>query len=129
MSRLSQIGRFYLGGGAGVLVYYATLTLLTEVFGIWYIASAIVAWVLNWSLNFAVQKFWTFRNMDRQKARHQLILYFAMGLGFLVVNTPLLYTLVEWGGLPYLWAQVMLTVVQSIVSYFITRRIFAAPAI
>ena len=128
MSRLSQIGRFCLGGGAGVIVYYATLTLLTEIFGIWYIASAVVAWVLNYCVNFTIQKFWTFRNMDRQKARHQLVLYFAMSVGFLVIGTPLLYALVEWGGLPYLGAQVLLTITLSVASYFVTRRIFATPA-
>jgi dolichol-phosphate mannosyltransferase len=126
MPLLKQIVRFCLGGGVGVILYYATLYSLTEWAGVWYIASGIIAWVVNWGTNFTIQKFWTFRNMDREAARRQGIQYFSMAIGFLVVGTPLIYALVEWVGLQYLVAQVMITVVFSAASYLISRRIFAS---
>jgi putative flippase GtrA len=121
---VNQVIRFLLGGGAGVLAYYAVLYGLTEWCGVWYIASAGVAWVVNWTLNFTIQKFWTFRNRDRATVRRQLLCYFLMALGFLVTATTALYALVEWGGLHYLVAQVLIMTVTSTISFFVTRRIF-----
>lgn len=120
--------KFVLGGGASVAVYYFVLYSLTEWAGVWYILSACVAWLANWSLNFTIQKYWTFRNRDHATIRQQMIRYFAMAAGFLGITTAGLYALVEWGGLHYLLAQLILTTILSVVSYLVTRRIFATPA-
>ena len=118
-----------MGGGAGAIAYYATLALLTRVFGIWYIVSIMAAWAINWGINFTIQKFWTFRNLDSKSARHQFILYFTMAVGFLAINTSAMYALVEWGKLRVFVAQPILTILITIASYFITRKIFTSPAL
>ena len=123
--RFSQILRFLLGGGVGVAVYYATLYTLTEFAGVWYVISAIVAFVLNYAINFTLQKFWTFQNKDTKNVSRQLTLYFGMVLGFLATNTTLLYVLVEYVHLKYLVAQLILTFLLTIASFVLTRKIFA----
>ncbi len=123
--RFSQILRFLLGGGVGVLVYYATLYTLTEFAGVWYVISAIVAFVLNYAINFTLQKFWTFENKDTKNVSRQLRLYFGMALGFLATNTVLLYILVEYVHLGYLVAQLILTLLLTVASFVLTRKIFA----
>ena len=116
--------RFLLGGAVGVSLYYATLYILTEKMRIWYVASATVAFVLNWNANFIIQKYWTFENRDHNATRNQAIKYFTMALGLLITNNGLLYLLVEYVGLWYITAQIVLTIVLTIVSFIITRRIF-----
>jgi putative flippase GtrA len=117
--------RFLVGGGAGVIAYYVALYTLTEFFRVWYVLSAIIAFVLNNGINFVLQKFWTFKSNDIKAVPTQIVLYFGMGVSFLVANTGLLYVLVEYVRLYYLIAQLMLTVLLTIVSFVITKRIFA----
>jgi dolichol-phosphate mannosyltransferase len=113
-----------LGGGIGVILYYAILYLLTEFADVWYVISAIIAFTVSNGINFIVQKLWTFKNRDAEAAKKQYILYLSMGVCLLVANTLLLYVLVEYGHLNYLIAQAILTVLVTIVNFAATKRIF-----
>ncbi len=54
-SRLWRAMRFCIAGAAGVIAYYATLYCLTEYLGVWYVASAVIGFILNTGLNFTLQ--------------------------------------------------------------------------
>jgi dolichol-phosphate mannosyltransferase len=118
--------RFISSGAIGVLLYYATLYALTEFMGVWYLASAIAASLLNLSSNFILHKVWTFESMGFQNVHREAMKYGVMAALFIILNLVFLYALVEWGGLWYLAAQVLVTVVLTISSFFLSRRIFAA---
>lgn len=122
--RFGQVVRFCIAGAASVIVYYAVLYSFTEYLGFWYIVSAVIGFILNTGLNFALQKFWTFQNKEMQMVGHQLALYLIMTASFLIGNTIFLYLMVQYLHLWYIGAQIILTVVISILSFFISRRIF-----
>ena len=119
-----QITRFLLGGGFSVVVYYTLLHGLTDYAGLWYVASAVVAFVIYFAINFSCQKFWAFRNMSREALNRQLFWYSSAAGANWVLNTSLLYVLVEYLGLWYMYAQGILTILASIASYFVFKRIF-----
>lgn len=121
---LSRVVKFCVGGGLGVATYYASLYILTEFVHFWYVVSAIIAFILNYAVNFTVQKFWTFENKDIKAIQQQIVMYFSMGVVFLPTNTLLLYLLVEYVHVQYLLAQLILTGLLSVISYFITHKIF-----
>ncbi|MCI0620050.1 GtrA family protein [Candidatus Wolfebacteria bacterium] len=123
-SRLRQVVRFCVAGAAGVIAYYAALYGLTEYFGVWYVISAVVGFILNTGLNFTLQKFWTFQNKETHMVRRQLVLYVAMTVSFLVGNTVFLYLMVEYLHMWYIGAQVILTAVISVLSFIISGKIF-----
>ena len=123
-SRLRQVVRFCIAGAAGVIAYYTALYGLTEYLGVWYVTSAMVGFTLNTGLNFILQKFWTFQNKETHMVGRQLALYAAMTVSFLVGNTVFLYLMVEYLHMWYIGAQVILTVVISILSFIISGRIF-----
>jgi len=123
-SRLRQVVRFCVAGAAGVIAYYAALYGLTEYLGVWYVISAVIGFVLNTGLNFTLQKFWTFQNKETHMVGRQLVLYAAMTVSFLIGNTLLLYLMVEYLHLWYIGAQVILTIVISVLSFIISGRIF-----
>lgn len=124
-SPLWQIIRFGLVGILAVGLYYGILYALTEFLHVWYLLSAIIAYVFNISSNFILHKYWTFKNKDKQKVRKQILWYFVLCISFFIINTVSLYILVEIIHLYYLHAQIILTVILSITSYFLTKRIFA----
>lgn len=108
-----------------MVTYYATLYVLTEFVGVWYLVSSIVAGSLSFGVNFLLQKFWTFQNYDTKAVPKQALWYAVMKFGLLLAGTASLYWLVEYVQVQYLAASAILTVFFSIVSYIITHKIFA----
>ncbi len=127
MFQALRIIRFLSAGGLGVSLYYLILYTFTDLFGMWYIASAIIASLVNWASNFVLQKYWTFQNKDARDIRWQAVSYAVMAAVLFVSNLLLLYALVEYVHIWYLGAQVIVTVVLTVASYFVTRRIFSGP--
>jgi putative flippase GtrA len=119
-----QIGRFLVIGGLCVFTYYAFLIGLTEIFGFWYMASAIIAFAVYFTVHFTLQKFWVFKNKSKKYVRKQLFQYSVMAVGNWIINTSLLFVLVEYLGLWYVLAQIILTVIVSVIAYFGFRYIF-----
>ncbi|MEX1112116.1 MAG: GtrA family protein [Candidatus Andersenbacteria bacterium] len=119
-----QISRFAVVGALSVLTNYALLYGLTEYAGLWYILSAFVAFLGYYTLNFSLQKYWAFQNKSRQAIKRQLSHFTIMAIGNWILNTSLLYVLVEYVHMWYILAQGILTAAVSIISYFALRWIF-----
>lgn len=119
-----RVGRFFAVGSLSVITYYVLLYGLTEFAGVWYIASAVVAFVGYYFVNFLSQKYWTFKNKDRKALNRQLAQYTLMAVANWIINTVLLYVLVEYLHLYYLLAQAILTVLVSVLAYFGFKYIF-----
>lgn len=122
--KIFQFGRFLVGGAGGLSAYYITLYVLTEYGNVWYVTSAMIGFVLNYTINFIVQKRWTFQNKNISNNHREYMQYGAMALGLFISNALLLFVCVEYGRFRYLIAQVMITTVLTIMSFYITRKIF-----
>ncbi len=122
----TQIIKFLVAGGLGIILYYIVFYSLTEWAEVWYVTSSIIAFILNTCLNFILKKFWVFQNKDGHAFSRQLINYWFLAGTILAVNTMGLYALVEYAHVWYLLAQVILTVILTVGSYLISRRIFQA---
>ncbi len=123
--KLKRVIRFCSSGVVGFAVFYAVLYVLTEHFGIWYLASSMISLVLNYSITFVMQKFLTFNDRSTHVLGRQILLYAGMVSGFYATNTALLYLFVESFGLWYMFAQLLISVLLTVVSYLISRRLFA----
>jgi dolichol-phosphate mannosyltransferase len=121
----SQVLRFLSAGGLGVLLYYLILYILTSVAGVWYMVSAVIASIVNYSVNFVLQKFWTFENKSTKNIHQQVGKYLGLTLTLFLVNLLALYALVEYAHLQYLVAQVVVTIILTIISFLVSARIFA----
>lgn len=120
----TQVTRFSIVGGLSVFVYYFLLFGLTEFFSVWYILSAAVAFLGYYCINFSLQKFWAFQNKDKKYIRRELTQFTIMAIGNWILNTSLLYFLVEYAHMHYMLAQGILTIIVSIIAYFALRWIF-----
>ncbi len=125
LPRWSQVLRFLSAGAVGTLLYYVTLYGLTEYLKVWYVTSAIIAGILNYSSNFILQKVWTFQSKQLQGVHKEAGKYATLAAALFVLNVALLYALVEYAHLWYLAAQVIVTIVLTIISFFVTRWIFS----
>ncbi len=124
MERIYEILRFLIAGGFGAVVNYGILFLLTEYGGIWYITSSWIAFVVHCIVNFVTQKIWAFENTEIQKAPMQFMGYIGIAVACLIANTIILYGLVERVGIRYIPAQLSASVILTVASFGVTKRLF-----
>jgi len=128
----AQLGVLFRFGVSGVVATVTTIALLwlfTEVFGVWYVASATAAWVISLLVSFTLQRTWTFRTRGRERAGGQLAAFVVLGLFNAAANAVLLYALVDWAGLPYLPAEVGLVLLIAAWNFLAMRYlIFRTPS-
>lgn len=111
-----------LSGGSSLGLDLVLLYLFTDIFGIWYLASAVAAFILAFLLSFTLHKFWTFGDHSREGMRMQMGLYFLVSASNLVLNTLLVYLFVERLGLHYIFAQIAASALIAIESFLVYQR-------
>ncbi|MFO7711223.1 MAG: glycosyltransferase family 2 protein [Candidatus Woesearchaeota archaeon] len=100
-----QFFKFSLIGFMGTLINIIVLYLLTES-GVWYIFSALVAFIIAMSHNFILNKLFTFKEKLRRSLAQRFIKFAVVSCSALAVNLVILYALTE-SGLFYLFSQVI----------------------
>ncbi len=126
ITRLPRPLRYLLSGGTAAVVNLALLALFVEIFGLWYLAAAVVAFTLALLVSFALQKFFTFADHTRTTdvLARQFSIYTTIALINIALNTILMYLLVERLFLHYLISQVVASGTIALYSFFIYRAVF-----
>lgn len=126
----TKILRFLISGGVATGADLVLLYVFTDIFGIWYLASSFLAFIIASAISFLMQKFWTFRDHSRAGMPMQAGMYLGIAAVNLGLNTLLVYVLVEQIGFHYLIAQIIVSVFIAIENFFIYQRfIFRAPIV
>ena len=115
--------KFIFSGGLATAVNLIALHFFTEVVGLWYLYSAIVSFLIAFSVGFTMQKFWTFNGDHELGGRWQLIMYLTLNLFNLGVNSLGLFLLVEKIGLWYIFAQIIMSGLIAISSFIIYNKV------
>ncbi|MFA6404787.1 MAG: GtrA family protein [Candidatus Paceibacterota bacterium] len=115
----AKVVRYLISGGTAAFTNILLLYLFTEIFGIWYIASAAMAFSIAFIVSFTLQKFWTFQDVSKDQIHRQAMVYLTVALFNLFINTGLLYMQVEYLGIHYIVAQLIASVFIAVESFFI----------
>ncbi|MDD5032416.1 MAG: glycosyltransferase [Patescibacteria group bacterium] len=121
IEKYKLIIKYVISGGTAALVDLVCLYVFTDIFGVWYLISACLAFVIAFFVSFSLQKFWTFRDNGREKIYRQMSLYFIVGTINLFLNAIGMYFLVERFNIMYLLAQVMMGALLGLGSFLIYR--------
>jgi len=133
--RFRILAKYGISGAVAAVVQLASLYALTELAGFWYLSSSVMAYFAAFAVSFFMQKFWTFRSNNMERIHHQALWYFCITAINLVLNTILVYALVDIVAirllpftqitpLIYLFAQIIAALLISIESFFVYRHIF-----
>jgi len=106
---LTQLVRFCTVGAMGTLVNLLVLYLLVEFAKIWYMASAVAAFLAAATNNYAWNKIWTFKDETSGKLKvvRQYTTFLTASTMALAVNLAVLYALVQILQTYYLLAQLI----------------------
>ncbi|MBL8158370.1 GtrA family protein [bacterium] len=113
-----RLVRFILSGGLATAVNLGTLFVLTHFFDIWYLYSSIAAFAVSFFVSFSLQKFWTFAENSRTHLHIQATLYLLVMILTLILNTTIIYTLVEHANIHYLIGQLVSGICIAIINFF-----------
>jgi glycosyltransferase involved in cell wall biosynthesis len=116
-----RVFRFLTTGLLSVAINLTTFYLLTHM-GVWYVYASAAGFGAGLIFNFFLNKFWTFKSPSLHHIPRQLPLHFGVGLCNLVLNSAIVYSLVEYLLVPSLLAQIMAAVVISAESFFLQSR-------
>jgi putative flippase GtrA len=117
-----KVVRYIISGGTAATVDLVILYLLTSIVGIWYLFSAIIAFLIALGVSFSLQKFWTFADHSTDRMSSQVVVYFIVASINLGLNTLLMYLLVDAVLLPYLLAQIIAAGLIACESFFVYQR-------
>ena len=107
---LKRVMKFLIVGGSSAVINFAIYFSLTEWFNIWYVISAILSFIVAAIFNFCINKFWTFRSLNRGRdAYGEIVKFLVVYVSGLVINTALIYFFKEAGGLDYRLSWVVAT--------------------
>jgi len=116
--------RFLISGAIAAAVDIGSLYLLTDLIGLWYLNSAVLAFTVSLVVSFSLQKFWTFddRRINSEIVRKQGAAYVLLAVINLLINTGLMYVFVDILNWHYLVSQIVAGILIAISSFLIYRN-------
>ena len=124
----AKVLRYIASGSIAEVVGLVLLYALTDLLGIWYLLSSMLAFAIAFAVSFIFQKFWTFQDLGREKIFRQWWAYIGVAVLNLGFNTLLMYMFVQYAGFHYLVAQVVSSFLIAFESYFVYQHlIFDTP--
>ena len=119
---IKQFIKFCIVGGTAAVINFSIYYSFTERLGMWYIFSAVWAFLISAVFNFIFNKLWTFRNRERGREILKQVFKFAVVMvSGLLINVIIIYSLTDRVGLHYLLAWVFATGVVTFWNFGLNR--------
>lgn len=114
---ISQFIKFSVIGFLNTIINLAVLYMLTEFVGIYYLFSAVIAFIVAVTNSFIFNKIWTFNENINYKTKSRYIKFFIISISALLVNLSLLYILVEFFEIWYIQAQIIGIITNLLINF------------
>ena len=115
-----QFFRYIFVGGVATVVDMGSLFLLTSYFGVHYLISAAIAFILGVATNYLISIAWIFKSTGNLKK--EITLFVIIGVGGLALNEIIIWLLVEEVNLYYMLAKAIAVVIVLIWNFGMRRK-------
>lgn len=119
MNKIIKIVRYVISGGTAAVIDLSFLYLFVEYLKIWYLLSAVIAFLIAFTISFTLQKFWTFKDKSVERMHTQATLYLIVSLINLGLNTFFIYLFVEYAHFHYFFSQFITGALLAVSSFFV----------
>lgn len=120
---LIQLIRYGFVGGAAFLVDYGVLVLLTEVFGMHYLLSATISFILGLITNYLLSVVWVFNNRTLGNRWAEFAVFAIIGVIGLGLNALIMYVCTDKMGIHYMISKIISTVIVFFWNFFARKVI------
>jgi len=114
---IDEFFKFGIVGTLGAIINLGVLYILTEFVGVYYILSAVFAFIIAVTSNFFLNKIWTFREKVHDKTARKYVQFFSVAVFALGVNLAILYSLTEFIGLWYMFSELIAKVIVFFINF------------
>ena len=118
-----QFCKFGVVGAAAFVIDYGLLALLTEVFGVHYLASATVSFAASVVFNYAASMRYVFTHKAGVSRRREFMIFVGLSVAGLAINNACMWVGVEVADLHYLAVKIVATAIVMVWN-FATRKRF-----
>ena len=121
---IGQFWRYFIGAGVGYLFDFGTLILLTEVFSVNYLLSAIIGFTIGLIVVFVISRRFVFGESKLQSKSVEFGLFAIIGIGGLGILTLLMWLLTDVASINYIVSKVLATVIVYTWNFFVRRSLY-----
>ncbi len=114
--------KYVFSGSMGAAANLFSLAFLVEIAHLYYLVASVLAVLIGYVTSFFLQKFFTFGYTSLTMVHRQMIVYFAISIMNIGINTALVYVCVDILGLWYLLSQLIASILIAIESFILYRR-------
>ena len=118
-----QFMKFGVVGTIAFFIDYGLLALLTEVFGVWYLASATISFTVSVIFNYLASMRYVFTHKEDMSRRREFVIFVVLSVIGLLINNICMWAGVEVFGWHYLLVKIGATAIVMVWN-FVTRKIF-----
>jgi len=111
------ISKFIIVGVIGTGVNLLTLYILTDIFKVFYIISATIAFILSVLNNYFLNKLWTFKEKLQDEVVKKVLQYTVVSIISLFANLGILFFLVEFVSMWYIAAEIIAIICAFIINF------------
>lgn len=120
---IAQFMKFGIVGVIAFVIDYGVMTFLTEVFGVPYLISTTISFVVSVVFNYFASMRFVFKRKDDMSRRREFIIFIVLSVCGLGINDLLMWLMVDSLYIDYRLSKIVVTVVVAVWN-FVTRKIF-----
>lgn len=120
---LKQISKFSVVGATAFFIDWGTMTFLTEVFGVHYMISTTIGFVVSVIFNYMASMRFVFTHKEEMSRRREFIIFIVLSVLGLLLNNVLMFIFVDLVHVDYRISKVFATAVVMVYN-FVTRKVF-----
>lgn len=120
---IAQFMKFGIVGVIAFVIDYGFMVLLTEVFGVPYLISTTVSFIISVIFNYFASMRFVFKRKDDMSRRREFIIFVVLSVIGLVINDVFMWLMVDFLFIDYRISKVVVTFIVAVWN-FVTRKIF-----
>lgn len=119
---LWQFIKFSIAGGISALSSFVFYYIFLKLLNWWYLTASVTSFILSVFVGFYLQKLITFQDNSKEGIRRQMLAFFLVSLGNLLINVILMLFFVEALSIDKLFSKVLSIGILACWNFFVYRR-------
>lgn len=120
---IAQFMKFGIVGVLAFIIDYGLMILLTEAFGVPYLASTTISFIVSVVFNYVASMRYVFKRKDDMSRRREFIIFVALSVIGLVINDVFMWLMTDQLFIDYRFSKIVVTFIVAVWN-FVTRKIF-----
>lgn len=120
---IAQFMKFGIVGVLAFIIDYGLMILLTEAFGVPYLVSTTISFIVSVIFNYVASMRYVFKRKDDMSRRREFIIFVALSVIGLVINDVFMWLMTDQLFIDYRFSKIVVTFIVAVWN-FVTRKIF-----